>query len=169
MCRTLIKSFIVSIALLIGTSACVIRQDTQPVQLSKELGTEIVIIPKTKGVRRGFAKTYREALEDKGFSVLEKKAGTRLSDYPLASTYIAKWSWDVTTYMSYAEIWVYEYGKQIGHVIYKVQGGNLSLRPGKWKNAEPKIHELVDELFPDYITVNRREFTDGSSEESDAD
>jgi len=169
MYTSLIKPLVVSIALLVGTSACVIRQDTQPVQVTKELGTEIVIIPKTKGVRRGFTKTYREALEDKGFSVLEKKAGTRFSDYPLASTYIAKWSWDVTTYMSYAEIWVYQYGKQIGHVIYKVQGGNFSLRPSKWKNAEPKIHELVDELFPDHVTVNRREFSDDPSEESDAD
>jgi len=152
-----IRAIIISVALLIGTSACTINQSIQPVRMAAGVGEEIVIVPKTKGVRRGFTDAYRGALENKGFSVVGKPTGTRFADYPLASTYIAKWSHDITIYMSYAEIWVYEYGKEIGHVIYKVKGGNWSMRLDKWINAESKIHELVDELFPNHIIASQNE------------
>jgi len=147
MYRTLIKSFIVSIALLIGTSACVINQTVRAVRLNEDLGRKIVIVPEKEGVRSSFTEAYSAALKVKGLSVVEKPFGTPLTDYPLASTYVARWSWDLATYMSYAEIHIFEHGREIGHALYdsRMGGGRIDK---KFINAEEKINELVDQLFP---------------------
>jgi hypothetical protein len=45
-----------------------------------------------------------------------------------------------------AVIKVYELGDLKGEAIYDSRGGGFRL--DKWKDAEGKIRELVDELFP---------------------
>ena len=48
--------------------------------------------------------------------------------------------------MSYAAIKVYELGQLAAEVEYDSRSGGLRL--DKWKDAEPKIRELVHQLFP---------------------
>jgi len=168
MYTSLIKPLVVSIALLVGTSACVINQTVRAVRLNENLGSEIVIVPEKEGVRISFTEAYSAALKAKGLSVVEKPFGTPLTDYSLASTYVARWSWDLATYMSYAEIHVFEHGKEIGHVLYdsRMGGGRIDK---KFIKAEEKINELVDQLFPDGSVLSRHEEKSEALEELDAD
>mgnify|MGYP003659419393 CR=1 FL=1 len=61
------------------------------------------------------------------------------------ATYVAKWTWDLALYMSYAEIKIFHNGNLDGEAIYDSTrgGGNM----GKFIDAEPKIQELVNELM----------------------
>lgn len=49
-------------------------------------------------------------------------------------------------YMSFADIRVYENGRQVGKAVYDSRGG--AGRPDKFISAESKIAELTDQLFP---------------------
>ena len=73
--------------------------------------------------------------------------GTPADACTLSSTYIARWSWDVTIYLAYASIEVYRDGDLAGRALYDSRGGRVN--PGKFIDAEPKIRELVSELFPE--------------------
>lgn len=126
-------------------AGCSIRQYADPVTLSSELTPTICMIA-APGVRAGFTTTYRAALQDKGFTVRELAAGSSATLCPLSTTYIGKWSWDLTLYMSYAEMRVYQHGVQAGEAIYDARSGGGRL--DKFIDAEPKIREMADQLFP---------------------
>ena len=126
-------------------TGCSIRQHADPVTLSPELTPTICMIA-APGVRAGFTATYRAALEDKGFTVRELAAGSSTARCPLATTYTGKWRWDLALYMSYAEMRVFEHGVQAGMAIYDARSGGGRL--DKFIDAEPKIRELADQLFP---------------------
>ena len=72
--------------------------------------------------------------------------GTALEACTVTFTYIARWSWDITIYMSYARIKVFINGQLAGQALYDSRrgGGNMD----KFIDAEPKIRKLVSELFP---------------------
>jgi len=101
---------------------------------------------KAKGVRQGFTDTYRAALQEKGFTVRQLPPASNPSDCYLSTQYIARWTWDLAIYMSYAEITVYEEGRLAGKAFYDSRKAGLALT--KYIRAENKIRELVDELFP---------------------
>jgi hypothetical protein len=95
--------------------------------------------------RQTFLTTYQQALESKGFTVA--MIGDRSApDCPLVSTYNARWSWSgVTMSMTYADIQVWQDGQPVGRASYDAMS-RRSL--DKIINAESKIVELVDQLFP---------------------
>jgi hypothetical protein len=107
---------------------------------------EICIIDNPK-VREGFLEAYRRALDHKGFQtrVLDKSATP--DECPLTSTYTANWRWDLALYLAFANITVYADGRKVGRAVYDSLGGGGN--PAKFINAEKKIQELVDQLFPD--------------------
>jgi len=98
----------------------------------------------TKKVRQGFTDTYRAALQEKGFTVKQLPPASNPSDCHLSTQYIAQWKWNLTIYMSYVEIKVYEDGRMIGKALYDARIAGLD----KYINAEDKIREMVNELFP---------------------
>lgn len=61
------------------------------------------------------------------------------------STYVARWSWDLALYMSYAEIKVFHKGSLDGEAKYDSTKGSANM--GKFIDAEPKIRELVNQLM----------------------
>jgi hypothetical protein len=132
---------LVSVALILV--GCAIHQHVDPVPRME--GREICVVD-NPNVREGFLEAYQRALAAKGFQtkVLDKSAVP--NDCPLTSTYTANWRWDLALYMAFAEITVYANGKKVGRATYDSLrgGGNL----GKFINAENKIKELVDQLFP---------------------
>lgn len=69
-----------------------------------------------------------------------------MTECSLTSTYIARWRWDLALYMAYAKIDVYRDGRPVGQALYDalMGGGRLD----KFIDAEQKIRELVDSLFP---------------------
>jgi hypothetical protein len=127
-------------------SGCSIKQAVTPVELSSEMTPEICLIP-AEGLREGFNTTYENLLKNKGFLTRHIPPGSSPSSCPLSTTYIGTWSWDMAIYMSYADIRVYQYGKQVGHAEYDSRSGSGRVID-KFIIAEKKITELTNQLFP---------------------
>lgn len=123
---------------------CAINQQVTPID--RPLLVREICVVRNADVRENFLTAYRNALEDKGFAprVLETTAG--ISSCPLSSRYTANWRWDLALYMAYAKITVYENGSEVGSAVYDSLGGGGNL--AKFIDAEAKIKELVDQLFP---------------------
>ena len=126
-------------------SGCSIKQTVDAPDLNPQLAPEICLIP-AKGVRQGFTDVYTANLESKGFKVHMLRAGASPSRCPLSTTYIGTWNWDAALYMEFADIRIYENGRKVGQAIYDSRSG--SGRLDKFIDAENKINELVDQLFP---------------------
>jgi hypothetical protein len=133
---------ILAVGLLAG---CSIKQTVDSATLNPDLAPEICMIS-GPGVRSGFTNAYQAALQNKGFGVQPLPVGTNPSQCPLATTYTANWAWDLAMYMHYADIRVFEHGRQVGHAVYDARSGGG--RPDKFIDAEAKLNELVDQLFP---------------------
>ncbi|RON45862.1 hypothetical protein BK666_15205 [Pseudomonas frederiksbergensis] len=142
--RSLYIPFILAATFL--ASGCSIKQTVTPAELSSEIAPEICLIP-VEGLREGFNTTYENLLKSKGFHTRQIPSGSAPSSCPLSTTYIGTWSWDLAIYMSYADIRVYQYGQQVGQAEYDSRWGGGRVID-KFINAEKKITELTDQLFP---------------------
>jgi hypothetical protein len=131
-----------SLALLTG---CSIKQTVTPASIAAAPSNEICMIP-AQGLREGFHTTYSNLLTQKGFSVRKLSPSASPNSCPLATTYVGNWAWDLALYMVYADIKVYQDGKQVGHANYDAKWGGG--RPDKFIDAENKITEMVEKLFP---------------------
>ena len=131
--------------ILLALGGCSIKQNVTPATLATPASNQICMIP-AQGLREGFHSAYREQLQQKGFAVIEKAPGSSTSSCPLATAYTANWAWDLAMYMVYADIRVFQDGRQVGHANYdaKMGGGRLD----KFIDAEAKIAELTQQLFP---------------------
>ena len=121
---------------------CTISQNVIPVPRADI--SEITII-ENPAVRSTFLDAVKAAVEDRG---IRTQVGPPLAppeDYPYAITYAANWTWDLTIYLVYAELNVFEGGKVVGKAVYDCRRGGGRL--DKFINAESKVKELVGELF----------------------
>ncbi|MDQ7913163.1 Sbal_3080 family lipoprotein [Pseudomonas sp. 102515] len=137
------KRTVILLAALLG--GCSIKQQVAPAELSGASSSEICTIP-AAGLRSGFNTTYVDALQQKGFKVRPLPAGSNPAECDLSTTYTGTWGWDLALYMKFADIRVFQNGRQIGQAIYDSRWG--SGRPDKFINAENKINQLANELFP---------------------
>jgi len=63
-------------------------------------------------------------------------------------TYTALRSWDVTPYLSHAELRLKNLnGEEIGSATYHHNGGGMSLSPNKWNSDKSKVLPVIDQLF----------------------
>lgn len=126
-------------------SGCSIKQTVTPATLSAELAPEICMIP-APNLRAGFTTAYQASLTEKGFRTRLMTPGSSPDRCALATTFIGNWGWDLALYMKYADIRVYERGRQVGHAEYDARWGGGRL--DKFISAEQKIAELTHQLFP---------------------
>jgi len=125
-------------------SACSIKQEVNPVVTN--VTEKKVCIIENKAVKKGFLVAYKEALEAKKYIVEVLDDNASLNSCKLSSDYIARWSWDIGVYMSFAKIKVYDDGKIVGTAEYD---SRRAFRPvSKFIDAETKVKELVEKLFP---------------------
>ena len=136
------KYVLLGLAVLVA-SGCSITQTVDPVG---NLATSEVCIIESPQVREGFLPELKNALQIKNAQVHVLDSGATTSSCPVVLTYIARWKWDLAMYMSYAEINVYRDGQAVGKALYDATSGGG--RMDKFIDAEPKIRELVNELFP---------------------
>ncbi|MDQ0669178.1 MULTISPECIES: Sbal_3080 family lipoprotein [Pseudomonas] len=136
------------IAMTLTITGCSIKQTVAPATLSNDQPPEICLIP-AEGLRAGFNTTYTAQLRSKGFQTREVAAGSPPSVCTLSTTYIGKWTWDMALYMYYADIRVYEQGRQVGQAEYDASWGGGRL--DKFIDAQNKIIELTDQLFPNPV------------------
>jgi len=70
------------------------------------------------------------------------------SDCGSILTYTAIRSWDITPYLSHAELrLISSNGIAIGSATYHHNGGGMSLSPNKWDSAKSKMDPVINELF----------------------
>lgn len=130
--------------MVVSLTGCAIHQTVKPIETSP--GKEVCII-ENPAVRAGFLDTYKQSLMNKGYHPRQLPASSSLTSCSINSTYSANWRWDLALYMAYAEIKVYdEQAQLIGEATYNSRNGGASL--GKFIDAEKKIRELVNQLFP---------------------
>jgi hypothetical protein len=136
----------IALGTLLALSACAIRQDIAPVTFAPTASREICIVEHTP-TRTTFRDAYQQALQERGFSARIVPANSALNVCPVTTTYVARWSWDFTIYMAYAEMRVYHDGRQAGRALYDSRMGGMRL--DKWVDAEAKVREMVDQLYAD--------------------
>jgi hypothetical protein len=129
--------------LALALSSCAIQQSVRPVQLAAD--REVCIV-ENRSVRPGFIDSYRKALSAKGYQVRLLPAGAAITDCAVTSVYDARWRWDLALYLAFAEITVYRHGQPVGDAKYDSEGGSANL--SKFVDADKKISELVNQLFP---------------------
>lgn len=133
------------LAAAVAASGCSIKQTVTPATLSAELRPEICMIP-ALNLRAGFTSAYQGELTAKGFMTRMLPPGSSPDRCELATTFIGNWGWDLALYLKYADIRVYERGRQVGHAQYDARWGGGRL--DKFISAESKIAELTSQLFP---------------------
>lgn len=127
-------------------SGCAIKQEIKAADALSTLPNKEVCVVKNASVREGFLETYRSALTDKKYMVRVLPESATVKDCPVASTYTAKWRWDLALYMAYAEINVFKGGEKVGGAVYDSMRGGANM--GKFIDAEAKIKELTHQVFP---------------------
>lgn len=134
-------ALIILLILISGCSA-VTKQTVTPFAIN--VSTEICIIENPK-IIGGFLRAYKTALQEKGYAVKVLDKSANVSDCEVTSTYTARWKWDIAMYMSYAQIEVFKNGEKSGEALYKIVREGAT---GKFINADEKVRELTDQLFP---------------------
>lgn len=125
-------------------NACSIKQQVEPADIQSQ---NIVCIIEDQRVRESFLPALTKILDEKNvqYKIIPPLPHSTLTSCDWTSTYTARWSWDFTIYMSYAEIKVYHNGVLDGEAIYDSRWGGFRL--DKWVDAEDKIRDMVDELI----------------------
>lgn len=138
-------------SVLLATGCAAPIQSVKPVT-EVQRGTELCII-ENPDVRAGFISAYQAALRDKGVNIKMLPPHAKKSDCNLTSTYTANWRWDLAMYMSYAKISVYRDDWLHGEALYDASA-TASL--DKFIDADYKIREMVNDLFPGSSSVKKR-------------
>jgi hypothetical protein len=123
--------------------ACAIHQNVRALDA---LSDNQVCIIDNPAVRPAVMTAYRQALTKKGYVVRELPENAPITECKVTSTYRANWRWDLAMYMNYAEFRVFVDGKEKGLATYDSTRGGANM--GKFIDADKKIAELVNQLFP---------------------
>jgi hypothetical protein len=131
---------------------------TQTISEFDEAPPKTVCIAKHEAVKKGVLDALEEGFHAHGSdtrvvrATYEKKHNlwtprvypNELGGCDAIAFYVANWTWDVSLYMYFANIWVTDttMSKKIAQATYQT-GGGLD----KWIDAEHKILELVDEMY----------------------
>ena len=135
--------FLLLLSIGLFVSGCTITQKVDPVPA---LSTAEICIIENPDVREGFIETYRRVLESKNFQIKMFPQTATPRDCRQTSTYTANWRWDLLLYLAFVDINVFANGTSVGRAIYDSLGGGGNM--SKFINAEKKITELVEQLFP---------------------
>ena len=132
-----------AVLLAVAATGCSITQKVTPVG---NLDSKAICIIEDTAVRSGFLEEYKKTLAEKGYEVSVLPNGSGRDACDITTTYLARWSWDLAIYMSFAEIKVYRHGALYGEAYYDSRNGGGRL--DKFVDGEAKVRELVNQLFP---------------------
>ncbi|MFN5156021.1 MAG: hypothetical protein ACK5IH_07060, partial [Betaproteobacteria bacterium] len=82
----------------------------------------------------------------KGFKVRTLPDKSPTTACPLVATYEAIYRWDMAIYLARADLRFWADGKEAGRAVYDSLSGGANMN--KFIRTEPKLTELVDQLFP---------------------
>jgi hypothetical protein len=130
------------LAVIVVLQGCSIRQEVTPIV---DADIQEITIIENPDVMATFLDAIKAAVEKQGVTTQVGPPLTPTANYPYALTYTANWTWDMTLYLVYAEINVFERDRVIGKAVYDCTRGGGRL--DKFVNAESKVKELIGELF----------------------
>jgi hypothetical protein len=136
------KALWIAAAAVAAAGCGTIQQKVDPVRAVPD--KEICVVRDVSS-REGFLDSYQKALERKGFRVtVVPEYDTR--NCPLLTTYRARWGMGFASpTLSYVDLRVIKDSVTVGTALYN----STSARSiEKIINADSKINELVDQLFP---------------------
>ena len=139
-------------ATVVTLSACAITQDVTPSEVDKR-AQELCLVRNSEVVQGGFHDVYARVLENKGFKIRTLPDKSASTSCPLVATYEAIYRWDLAIYLARADLRIWADGREAGRAVYDSLsgGGNMN----KFIRTEPKLTELVDQLFPKLKTYLR--------------
>lgn len=123
-------------------SGCAIKQDVDPASLG---GLDTLCIVENQSVRASFIEALTKILDERKIQH-EVMNAEEAADCEWKMTYTARWSWDLALYMAYTQINIYKAGSLDGQAVYDATQGAANM--DKFIDAESKIRELVEDLFP---------------------
>ncbi len=126
-----------------GLAGCSITQNVTPVAL--DLPKDLCLVQNSEVVQDAFHGVLVQVLERKGFAVRTLPDKTPVDACPLLATYEAIYRWDMAIYLARADLRVFSQGKPAGRAEYDSLGGGANM--SKFIRTEPKLTELVDQLF----------------------
>jgi len=112
--------------------------------------TRICIKKNPKVIVHGFLPIIESRFKEHGIdSLVYKTKKPKSCLYNL--TYTALRSWDLTPYLSHAELRLYKQNERIGYAEYHLIGRSMSLDLlSKWKSVESKMTPVIDKLLEEY-------------------
>ncbi len=131
--------------LAVALSGCAITQNVTPSGLDQP-AQDLCLVRNSEVVQDGFHDAYVRVLERKGFKVRTLPDKSPSTSCPLVSTYEAIYRWDLAVYLARVDLRIWAEGREAGRAVYDSLsgGGNMN----KFIRTEPKLAELVDQLFP---------------------
>jgi hypothetical protein len=133
------------VAAVVALSGCAITQDVTPSGLDQR-AQELCLVRNSEVVQDGFHEVYQRVLEKKGFKVRWLPDKSPVTSCPLVGTYEVIYRWDLAIYLARADLRIFADGKEAGRAVYDSLSGGANL--SKFIQTEPKLTELIDQLFP---------------------
>lgn len=141
----LAKNIFIIVFLLVVVGCTSIR--VQPIDRSANL-EHVCIRNNPKVIVSDLLFVLRDGFERHGIST-EVFSGQPPERCEFILTYTALQSWDGSTYLSYAELWLERESKKVGSAEYHLIGkGGFSLM--KWQGTRAKMDPVIDELLKAY-------------------
>lgn len=135
--------------LALAVGGCAITQEVTPVKLGQPT-QDLCLVRNSEVVQDGFHGVYVQVLERKGFRVRTLPDKSPVDACSFLSTYEAIYRWDMAIYLARADLRVFAEGKEAGRAVYDSLSGGANMN--KFIRTEPKLTELVDQLFSAPVT-----------------
>ncbi len=139
------KPFIAVAVVTVAISGCAITQDVTPSALDQR-DQELCVVKNSEVVQDGFHDVYVSVLEKKGFKVRTLPDKSPSTSCPLVTTYEAIYRWDLAIYLARVDLRFWADGREAGRAVYDSLSGGANM--SKFIKTEPKLTELVDQVFP---------------------
>ncbi len=136
---------VVAATVLAALTGCAITQNVTPFKADPP-ARDLCLVRNSEVVQDAFHDVYAKVLERKGFVVRSLPDKSPVDACPLLATYEAIYRWDMAIYLARADLRVYAQGKEAGRAVYDALSGGANMN--KFIRTEPKLAELVDQLFP---------------------
>ena len=143
--ETTMRSRSLLVASVVALSGCAITQNVTPIGLDQR-ATELCLVKNSEVVQDGFHEVYERVLQKKGFKVRWLPDKSPVTSCPLVGTYEVIYRWDLAIYLARADLRIYSEGKEAGRAVYDSLSGGANM--SKFIRTEPKLTELIDQLFP---------------------
>ncbi|MCP3944188.1 MAG: hypothetical protein GY710_22300 [Desulfobacteraceae bacterium] len=141
----MLRNFVIFFGMIVlaGCTAMTVRP------VDKSLLLQHICIQENPKVRvSDFITVLQDGFEKHGITT-EVYSDPTSSNCEYILTYTALRSWDITPYLSHAEIRIKNQGRQVAYAEYHLKGkGGFSLT--KWKGTKSKIEPVIDELLKAY-------------------